>query len=130
VVISDHQMPDARLDGLGFLEVVRQVKPHIVRILLTADGKLATVMRSIDEGEVWRYITKPWNDAVLCATVHFAFEVAGLHERDRRHVEALQRHAEFLGDMKKRYPQLPAFGPDAEGTLLLEEAQQELARKE
>jgi DNA-binding NtrC family response regulator len=130
VVISDHQMPDARLDGLGFLEVVRQVKPHVVRMLLTADGQLATVMRSIDEGEVWRYLQKPWNDAVLCATVHFAFDYAALEARDRRRVDAIRKHAEFLEDLKRRYPQLPVFGPDAEGTLLIEEAAQELGRKE
>ncbi|MBI5903333.1 MAG: response regulator [Deltaproteobacteria bacterium] len=59
VVISDHMMPG--MDGVKLLSLVKEVSPETVRCLLTAYADLKSSMAAINEGEVYRYIMKPWD---------------------------------------------------------------------
>jgi adenylate cyclase len=72
LVISDHDMPE--MTGLELLREVRRRFPKVCRIMLTATMDLETVVRAINEGEIYRFIQKPWDNTVLAATVHLAFE--------------------------------------------------------
>jgi DNA-binding NtrC family response regulator len=71
VIISDQRMPE--LSGIDLLKLVRVRYPRVVRIMLTGDKDPETTIRSINEGEVYRFIRKPWRNADLRAIVHFAF---------------------------------------------------------
>lgn len=59
VVVSDQRMPG--MLGVEFLRKVRDVSPGTVRILLTGYSDLASMVGSINEGEVYRFISKPWD---------------------------------------------------------------------
>ncbi len=59
VVVSDQRMPG--MQGVDFLRKVRDVSPGTVRILLTGYSDLASMVGSINEGEVYRFISKPWD---------------------------------------------------------------------
>jgi len=67
VVITDNQMP--MMTGLEFLSLVKQLQPDATRILITAVLNLATVIDSINKGEIYRFIAKPWMREELLATV-------------------------------------------------------------
>jgi response regulator RpfG family c-di-GMP phosphodiesterase len=82
VTISDHLMPE--MDGITFLEHVRQRRPHVVRILMTAYGSLENAMAAIKRCRIFEYVTKPWNDAVLKSCISRAFEHHALLEENRR----------------------------------------------
>lgn len=58
VIISDQKMP--RMTGVEFLREARQRRPEAIRILLTGYSELSGVVGSINEGEIFRYIQKPW----------------------------------------------------------------------
>lgn len=58
VIISDQKMP--RMTGVEFLREARQLRPDAIRILLTGYSELSGVVGSINEGEIFRYIQKPW----------------------------------------------------------------------
>ncbi|MEY2410808.1 MAG: hypothetical protein QOF48_3478, partial [Verrucomicrobiota bacterium] len=58
VVLTDQQMP--KLTGLEFLGQVKQRQPDATRILITGALSLATVIDSINKGEIYRFIVKPW----------------------------------------------------------------------
>ena len=62
-VISDFHMP--KMNGVDFLERVRQVQPDAVRLMLSASADFDTIMNAINRAEVFRYITKPWTAAEL-----------------------------------------------------------------
>ena len=75
VLVSDQRMPG--MLGVELLREVKEVSPKTVRILLTGYSDLASIVGSINEGEVWRFINKPWDtqdvqrivaDAVAIAT--------------------------------------------------------------
>jgi response regulator RpfG family c-di-GMP phosphodiesterase len=86
VVISDMRMPV--MDGARFLAEVRQRWPAIVRILLTGYADIDSTIHAINEGEIYRYIAKPWNDGEVVLTVREALERLAL-EREKARLEAL-----------------------------------------
>jgi serine/threonine-protein kinase len=74
VVISDQRMPE--MTGVEFLRQVRDISPHTVRILLTGYSDLASIVGSINDGEVFRFISKPWNNADIQKTIGEAAAIA------------------------------------------------------
>jgi DNA-binding NtrC family response regulator len=74
VVISDQRMPE--MTGVELLREVRDVAPHTVRILLTGYSDLASIVGSINDGEVFRFISKPWNNTEIQKTIGEAAAIA------------------------------------------------------
>ncbi len=70
VLMTDQRMPK-RL-GLDLLMHVRDEYPHIVRILTTAYAELDNAIDAVNKGEIYRYITKPWNIQELKITLQQA----------------------------------------------------------
>jgi len=120
LVISDHSMP--QMTGVELLKLVRERYPHILRIMLTGDPNPEVIIRSINEGEVYRFIRKPWDNTMLRVTVYFAFETIILEEENRRLLSALRRQVHFLRDLEKDFPYLAALTRDEDATMLLAEA--------
>jgi len=58
VVVTDQKMP--ALTGLEFLAQVKELQPHATRILMTGVMNLETIISSINNGEIYRFIVKPW----------------------------------------------------------------------
>lgn len=67
VIISDQRMPV--MTGVELLRRSREISPHSVRILLTGYSDLASIVGSINDGEIYRFISKPWDNAELRKTV-------------------------------------------------------------
>lgn len=74
VVISDQRMPG--MSGSEFLREVRKASPRALRILLTGYSDLQAILKSVNEGEVFRFINKPWNMAELPRIVAEAATIA------------------------------------------------------
>ena len=60
LVLSDHRMPG--MEGVEFLNEVRLKSPDTIRMMLTGYADMQSVMNAINHGEVYRFITKPWDD--------------------------------------------------------------------
>jgi DNA-binding NtrC family response regulator len=120
LVICDHSMP--KMTGIDFLKIVRQQHPHVLRIMLTGDPNPDVIIRSINEGEVYRFIKKPWDNTMLRVTLYFAFETIVLEEENRRLVAALRRQTDFLRGLEKDFPYLAALTRDEDAAMLLAEA--------
>jgi len=71
VVISDGRMPE--MTGAEFLGKVRELHPETVRIVLSGYTDLKAVTSAVNRGELFRFLTKPWDDAELLETVRDAF---------------------------------------------------------
>lgn len=72
VVISDHRMPG--MTGAELLKRVKARYPATIRIMLTGFADVDAVMGAVNEGAVYKFITKPWNDDDLRLTVSLALE--------------------------------------------------------
>ena len=74
VIISDQRMPI--MPGVELLRQARDISPSSVRILLTGYSDLASIVGSINDGEVYRFISKPWNNQELQQIVAEAVTIA------------------------------------------------------
>ncbi len=70
VVISDMRMP--AMDGVAFLRAVRELAPDAVRILLTGQADLESAIAVVNEGQIFRFLTKPCPPPALLAAVQAA----------------------------------------------------------
>lgn len=86
LVISDMRMPE--MDGARFLEQVHVRWPETVRILLTGYADMASTVDAINKGQIFRYISKPWDDNDMLLIVRHALERKAL-EREKARLEAL-----------------------------------------
>ncbi|MFO1427345.1 MAG: response regulator [Steroidobacteraceae bacterium] len=76
VLLTDMRMPG--MNGARLLAHVATQHPSTVRVLLTGHADLEAAVSAINEGQVFRYLTKPWDDAQLRAALREAF---ALHEQ-------------------------------------------------
>ena len=90
LIISDNQM--SGMSGLDLLKQVRLKHPHVLRIMLTGDAAPELAVRSINEGEVYRFIRKPWNNSDLRNMVGLAFDVIVLEGEKRQLLAIVRRH--------------------------------------
>lgn len=72
VIISDQRMP--RMTGVEFLKKSITTHPDAIRILLTGYTDIESVIDAINSGEVYRYVTKPWDPVDLSNTINKAVE--------------------------------------------------------
>ena len=72
VVLSDQRMPG--MNGTEFLSRVKQLYPGTVRIILSGYTEIESVLAAINRGEIYRFYTKPWNDAALRENIREAFQ--------------------------------------------------------
>ncbi|MDE1920548.1 MAG: hybrid sensor histidine kinase/response regulator [Candidatus Omnitrophica bacterium] len=82
VVVSDQLMP--KIQGVQFLQNVKQFNPEIVRILLTAHTDFSAAEEAINIGEVYRVISKPWKSTDLLSAVQHAIERYDLMEKSEQ----------------------------------------------
>ena len=73
VVISDQRMPG--MSGAELLEYVSDKQPQAVRIMITGNNEVDTVTAAINRGEVFRFISKPWDNHALLKTAQDAIDL-------------------------------------------------------
>jgi two-component system, probable response regulator PhcQ len=72
LLMTDQKMPGEK--GVWLLERARQLRPHIVRILVTAYAELDAAIAAVNTGAIYKYISKPWDPPQLEATLKRGLE--------------------------------------------------------
>ena len=72
VVVSDYRMPV--MNGVEFLKAVYERWPETVRIVLSGYADAGAIVAAINEGHIYRFIPKPWNDDELRVTIQNCLE--------------------------------------------------------
>lgn len=88
VIISDQRMPG--MSGSAFFNEVKNDYPEAIRLLLTGYADIQSVVEAINEGNIFRYISKPWDPLELDTIVREAFERHNLIVRNKELVNQLQ----------------------------------------
>jgi two-component system NtrC family sensor kinase len=107
VVLSDFRMPG--MNGVEFLARVKDLAPRTQRIMLTGQADQQAIEEAINRSEVFRFISKPWNDAQLVLTVKSAFEQHALFDENARLFRLTQQQNQELralnADLEERVAQ-------------------------
>ncbi len=94
IVISDYRMPGT--NGVDFLKKVCRHWPDTVRIVLSGYADTAAVVSAVNEGQIYKFIPKPWNDDELKMTISNALERYYLNKRNIQLTEELkEKNAEL-----------------------------------
>lgn len=88
VIITDQRMPE--MTGIEFLTKVLETHPEPMRMLLTGYSDINAVIDSINKGQVYRYLTKPWNENELKNAIDSAFEVYTLRKENKELLKKLE----------------------------------------
>ena len=88
LVITDQRMPE--MTGVEFLEKIKYQYPDCVRMIMTGFSDMDAIIQAINKGNIYRYITKPWNRAELKITIDSAFEVYHLKLQNRNLIADLK----------------------------------------
>lgn len=89
VVIADYRMPG--MTGVEFLREVCRHWPETVRIVLSGYADTASVVEAVNEGQIYKFIPKPWNDEDLRVTVSNALERYFLQKKNVQLAEELKK---------------------------------------
>lgn len=89
VIVSDQRMPE--MAGIEFLSEVKKKYPDTIRIMLSGYTDLKSVTDAINEGAIYKFLTKPWEDEMLRANVREAFNYHQLLSENNRLTQELKR---------------------------------------
>ncbi|KHK55827.1 chemotaxis protein CheY [Ralstonia sp. A12] len=128
LIISDMRMPN--MNGAEFLSKARAAYPDTMRILLTGYSEIDSAVRAINEGGVYRYLNKPWDDQDLLMTIQQALEQRTLSRETARLTTLTQQQNERLQQMNAGLEtEVVARTEEIRQTLMfLEDAQRDLKR--
>jgi len=94
IVISDYRMP--AMNGVDFLKEVCKNWPDTIRIVLSGYADTAAIVEAINEGQIYKFIPKPWNDDDLKVTISNAIEKYFLRKKNKQLTEKLKLKNEEL----------------------------------
>ena len=94
IIVTDQRMPE--MTGIEFLQIVKKSHPESIRILLTGYADINAVIDAINQGEIYRYISKPWNEQDLKQVLLQAYEVHRLRLENEELTEKLKETNEKL----------------------------------
>lgn len=121
VVISDEVMPG--MTGTQFLAVVRKEYPDTIRIILTGHASLESAMRAINEGEIYRFLTKPCNLVDLSVTIRQALEQKYLKNENIRLAKIVKQQSFSLGEIEKKYPGITKVKRASGGAIIIDDGE-------
>ncbi|EAZ80747.1 response regulator [Algoriphagus machipongonensis] len=94
LIITDQRMPEET--GVEFLESIIPIYPQPIRLLLTGYTDIQAVIDAINKGQVYHYLTKPWEEDYLRTVIKNAFEIYTLRRENEKLTDALLKANEQL----------------------------------
>jgi signal transduction histidine kinase len=94
IIISDQRMPE--MSGLELLQTINHDSPEIVCIILTAYADTDAVIKAVNQGGIYRFLLKPWNEVELRLTINNALELYHYRSENKSLLEDLKRKNQEL----------------------------------
>ena len=100
VLLTDQRMPET--SGIEFLEQVFFQYPNVIRIIITAYSDNETILQAINQGKVYHFLTKPWNNNELRIVINRAIETYNLRQDKIELIKNLQHTNHELFEAKEK----------------------------
>ncbi len=119
VVVCDERMPG--MSGAELLTRVSNRFPETVRIMLTGQATLDAAMKAVNEGEIYRFFAKPWNDMEVRLSIRSAIEKHDLEQKNRKLLALARHQAQKLEFLELKHPGITDLSRSEDGRFLMEE---------
>ncbi len=119
IVISDEQMPG--MGGSDFLAIVRRKYPNTVQMLLTGHADLHLAIRAINVGEIYRFITKPFDPVELAIAIRQAIQHKSLIVESRHLLRKVRQQTAVLQRLVAKNPEILDGVAAEDGSFVVEE---------
>ncbi|MCD4779989.1 MAG: response regulator [Candidatus Omnitrophica bacterium] len=110
LIISDQRMPE--MTGSKLLKQVKEKYPHVIRIMLSGYSDFDSLVQAINEGEIFRFISKPWNNSELTSIIKMIFE-------QKRIVNIAKKELEHVSELMNLCESIEVTSNDSDGTIVL-----------
>jgi two-component system, probable response regulator PhcQ len=127
VIISDERMPG--MDGASFLTAAKEISPSSVRMMLTGHASIDATMRAVNNGEIYRFFTKPWSSLELKQSIRSAIEKFDLEDENRRLLKVVKRQSQELRALETHHPGISRLMKDKDGAVVLPEISDDEVRQ-
>jgi len=125
IVISDYRMPE--MDGAALLAQVKERHPDSARIIMSACSDIEGIVRAINQAGIFRFVSKPWSDTDLKATINeviahrdLLLENRRLADEVRRQRSVISRQALELERLERETPGITKVRWTEDGGVMLE----------
>ena len=119
VVVSDERMPG--MTGVEFLAKVREKYPSTIRMTLTGHASLEVAIRSVNNGQIYRFLTKPCSPAELNIAIRQGMQLRELVREGCRILAKSRHQQEVLRKLEAAFPGISRIEEDERGAILLNE---------
>jgi len=119
VIISDQRMPG--MTGMEFLIQARKLYPNTIRVLLTGHSDMEVAIKAINEGKLYRFLTKPWEENELKVTILNALKLRRILTENRKLIEQVQEQQDYIQTLEHKYPGISKINRDSTGAIILED---------
>ena len=106
VIVSDQRMPG--MTGVEFLRRAKELYPDTVRMVLSGYTELQSITDAVNEGAIYKFLTKPWDDERLRVHIEEAFRQKELADENRRLSREVQTANQELAEVNQRLQRLLA----------------------
>ncbi|MBU1699220.1 MAG: response regulator [Candidatus Eisenbacteria bacterium] len=117
-VISDQQMPG--MSGTEFLAHVNKRYPDTVRIMITGNASLDMAIQNVNEGNIYGFFIKPFNDVELIISLRHGLQQRELIVESRKLLGAVRHQSNILEELESHHPGLTKINKDASGAIVLD----------
>lgn len=124
LIISDQRMPE--VTGIELLTEVKKLYPDTMRILLSGYADFDIAIKAINEGGVFRFISKPWSDEDLKIAIKQALEHYDLLMDNKTLLKMVEKQRGILEEIKVKYPDALELPQIKDGAYVIESPQESL----
>ena len=112
--------------GAGLLTRVCRAYPDTIRIILTGQADMTAAIQAINEGEIYRFLTKPVAATELAQTLHEALSLKRVTEDGSPTLGSARGRQAILKDLEAKYPGITHIERDADGRVIFSDTKEDM----
>lgn len=120
LVLSDYKMPG--MNGVTFLSKVKEISPDSMRLIFTGCTDLEVAIAAINNGEVYRFISKPINAQEIRLTIKQSLDYRTLVLQNGVLTEVVKTQKNVLSKLEQQHPGITQVMRDEQGNIIIADA--------
>lgn len=122
VIVSDEKMPE--MSGTELLTEVSRIYPDTIRIILTGHASMDVIINAVNKGEIYRFLTKPWNDIDLAISIRHALQRKKLITHNTLLKKKVDKQSAVIKNLEQKNPGITKINKDSDGTIIVDEIEE------